>query len=258
MKRRNFEKEISTAIFEAHARRFSQCLESDVVICGAGPSGLLCAKRLAMKGLRVTILEKRLAPGGGIWGGAMGMPEIVVEEDDGPILKELGIDHFRTGNGLLLTSAFELAAALIHQSLKAGATIMNLVYLEDLVVKEKRIAGVVANRTFIGENLPVDPITIECEAVVDATGHEAVAAALLAKRGLLGKPKGDGIMNARSGEDFVVEKTGPVYPGLYLSGMSVCSYYGGPRMGPIFGGMLKSGLKAAEQILKCRYRKNTK
>ena len=134
--------------------------------------------------------------------------------------------------------------------MKAGASIMNLVYLEDLVVKDRKIAGVVANRTFIGENLPVDPITIECRAVVDATGHEAVAAALLAKRNLLGKPKGDGIMNARSGEDFVVEKTGAVYPGLYLSGMSVCSYYGGPRMGPIFGGMLKSGLKAAELVLK--------
>ncbi|HNQ77403.1 MAG TPA: sulfide-dependent adenosine diphosphate thiazole synthase [Acidobacteriota bacterium] len=250
MKRKNFEREISTAIFEAHARRFGKCLESDVVICGAGPSGLLCARQLAMKGVRVTLLEKRLAPGGGIWGGAMGMPEIVVEENDSPILKDLDIGHSRTGDGLLLTSAFELAAALIHQAMKAGASIMNLVYLEDLVVKDRKIAGVVANRTFIGENLPVDPITIECRAVVDATGHEAVAAALLAKRNLLGKPKGDGIMNARSGEDFVVEKTGAVYPGLYLSGMSVCSYYGGPRMGPIFGGMLKSGLKAAELVLK--------
>lgn len=30
-------------------------------------------------GFKVTILEKRLAPGGGIWGGGMGMPDVVVE-----------------------------------------------------------------------------------------------------------------------------------------------------------------------------------
>jgi len=35
-----------------------------------------------------------------------------------------------------------------------------------------------------------------------------------------------------------------------VAGMSANAAFGGPRMGPIFGGMLLSGRKAAEMILK--------
>jgi len=49
-------------------------------------------------------------------------------------------------------------------------------------------------------------------------------------------------------EKLVVEKTGMVVPGLYVTGVAVCTVYGLPRMGPIFGGMLMSGRKVAEII----------
>lgn len=245
-----FDIEISSAIFESFTKKFSKSIKSDVVIAGAGPSGLFCAGILAKKGLKVAILEKRLAPGGGIWGGAMGMPEIILEKDTEAILKELHIKATNAGNNLLVASAFELSAALILYAIKSGAIIHNLTYLEDLVVIKKKVCGVVVNKTFIGENLPIDPITLECHAVVDATGHEAQAANLLSKRGLVKEKRGDGVMDALSGEDFVVKNSGSIFPGLYLTGMSVCSYYGGPRMGPIFGGMLKSGEKTAFTVLK--------
>jgi thiamine thiazole synthase len=57
-------------------------------------------------------------------------------------------------------------------------------------------------------------------------------------------------MNAEIGEKAVVENTREVYPGLVAAGMCANTVYGAHRMGPIFGGMLLSGKKAAEIILK--------
>ncbi len=251
----SYEAQVSRAIAESYTDRFLRHLESDAIIVGAGPSGLVCAWRLAQKGFKVTILEKRLAPGGGIWGGGMGMPDVVVEESISPLLAELHVQYKKAGNGLLVAGAAELAAALVLAALRSGAALFNLTYLEDLVVKKGRVAGAVANRTLMGDSLPIDPITLEGSAVVDATGHEAVAAKVLARRGLIkGEAVGEGPMDAAAAESFVVEKTGACYPGLYLAGMSVCSFYGGPRMGPVFGGMLLSGEKTAQIVLEDLHR----
>jgi thiamine thiazole synthase len=57
-------------------------------------------------------------------------------------------------------------------------------------------------------------------------------------------------MDVALSEDLVVEKTGEIFPGLYAVGMSVATVFGIPRMGPTFAGMLFSGRKAAEQIIK--------
>ena len=94
----------------------------------------------------------------------------------------------------------------------------------------------------------VDPVALEAKVVVDATGHDAVVAAFLARRGLLDVP-GCGAMWVDQSEDAVVERTGEVYAGLVATGMAVSSLYGLPRMGPTFGGMLLSGEKAAAKVL---------
>jgi thiamine thiazole synthase len=60
---------------------------------------------------------------------------------------------------------------------------------------------------------------------------------------------GEKSMEAAQGELQTVENTREVYPGLYVSGMAANAVYGGYRMGPVFGGMLLSGRKAAEEIL---------
>ena len=41
-------------------------------------------------------------------------------------------------------------------------------------------------------------------------------------------------------------ETGEIYPGLVIAGMSVTETHGLARMGPTFGSMLFSGMKAAE------------
>jgi ribulose 1,5-bisphosphate synthetase/thiazole synthase len=63
-----------------------------------------------------------------------------------------------------------------------------------------------------------------------------------------GRITGQGAMNVAAGEQFVAERAGKVCEGLYVSGMAVCVVFGGPRMGPIFGGMLLSGRRVAELV----------
>ncbi|HOK46021.1 MAG TPA: sulfide-dependent adenosine diphosphate thiazole synthase [Bryobacteraceae bacterium] len=241
---------ISKAIVESYYRKLADRIESDVIIAGAGPSGLVAASCLAGAGKRVTIIEKRLSPGGGIWGGAMGMNQVVVQKEALPILEAACI-RFVPQDGLYVADAAELACGLCIQALRAGAVLLNLVTLEDLCVRDNRVTGIVANRTTIAGALPVDPLVLSAGAVIDATGHDAAAVQHLRKRGLLDAAlaPGEGPMYAAAGESFVVERVAEVYPGLWVTGMSVCTTFGGPRMGPIFGGMLLSGKRVAEMIL---------
>ncbi len=53
-------------------------------------------------------------------------------------------------------------------------------------------------------------------------------------------------MWAEVAEREVIENTREVYPGLIVAGMAAAAVFGSPRMGPIFGGMLLSGRKAAK------------
>lgn len=248
------ESAISRAILEAHHEKLARSLASDVVIVGAGPAGLTAAAELARAGRRVTVIEKRLAVGGGIWGGGMGMNDVVVQEEALPVLEQAGVRVRAREGGLYVADAIELACALCLDALRAGATVLNLVTLEDVCVHEARVTGVVVNRTTLYGALPVDPVALMAAEVVDASGHDAVAVEKLASRGLLELPAprgriGDGPMDAAAAERFVVDRTGEIFPGLWVAGMSVCAAYGGPRMGPIFGGMLLSGRRVAELIL---------
>lgn len=248
------EVEISKAILSTYHEALSDRLASDVIIVGAGPSGMMAAIYLAREGLKVTLLEKRLSPGGGIWGGSMGMSKVAVQSDALALLDELGVARDLRSEDLYAVDAIELAAALCLKTVQAGAALFNLLTVEDVCVHGQRVTGVVVNRTTIAGELPVDPITFSARAVLDATGHEAAVVETLRQRRLLtdspvAAQSGEGPMDASSGEAFVVKNAGEVFPGLWVSGMSVCATLGGPRMGPIFGGMLLSGKRVAGLIV---------
>jgi thiamine thiazole synthase len=242
------ETDISRAIIDEYTNRLSEHLENDVVIVGAGPAGLAAAYYLAGAGAKTTVVEKKLSVGGGIWGGAAGYNVVTLE--DKQILDEIGVTTKKQGQ-LYTADAIEFATALAYRAKKAGAEIFNLIEAEDIVIKQETVKGVVVNSAsarMLG--LHVDPFCICSKYVVDATGHPAALVSMLKKTKpeLFPKPLQEYFMNVEESEAGVVEKTGEVFPGLYAAGMAVCDTYNLPRMGPIFGGMLKSGKKVAQLI----------
>ena len=240
--------DISRAIVEEYNRRLLEHLENDVVIVGAGPAGLTASYYLSKSGVKTTVLEKRLSTGGGIWGGAAGYNVVTFEDKD--ILDEIGVAA-REQNNLYVADAIEFATALGYKAKKAGAEIFNLIEAEDIILKKDIVEGVVVNDTNARmAGLPVDPFCISSKCLIDATGHPADVVNMLKRRRpqLIPKELGESFMDVEKSEAGVVEKTGEIYPGLYVAGMSVCSTFNLPRMGPIFGGMLKSGKKAADLI----------
>ena len=241
--------EVSRLIMRDYFDLIEDSLESDVIIVGGGPSGLVAAYTLAEQGKKVTIMEKRISPGGGIWGGGKGFNRVVLEPDVADILREIDVKA-KEKDGYLVISSVLLASALIKKAVESGVTLLNLFAIEDVYFDENRaLAGVVVNDTaYKMMNFPIDPLTFRSEVVMDSTGHEAVVVNCLAKRGIV-EIKGEDTMNAQMGEEGVVDGTREVYPGLIITGMACAQFFGTPRMGPIFGGMLLSGKKAAEIAL---------
>jgi len=248
------EKEITRAILSGFIKELDEHVESDVIIVGGGPSGLMAGKELAGKGLKTLIVERNNYLGGGFWLGGYLMNKVTFRAPSQKILDELGVPYENFNKGLYVTEGPHACSKLIGSACDAGVKILNMTSVDDIVLREKnRVSGVVINWTPVSR-LPreltcVDPIALESKFVIDASGHDAIVVKKLEERGLL-KITGMGAMWVEKSEDAVVEKTGEVHPGLIVTGMAVSTTYGLPRMGPTFGAMLLSGKKAAEIVNK--------
>ncbi len=248
---------ISSAIIRKFSEKLLSGLTLDVAIVGGGPSALVAAHDLAKKGIRVGIFERKLAPGGGTWGGGMLFNEVVVQDDALAILDDFNIAHAALENapGYHTLDSVEMASGLIFGAMKAGTTMFNSVSVEDIVFKNGKVNGLVINWTPVERlGMHVDPLTVISECVLDGTGHpsEIMNLAVGKAKIQLDTPTG-GIIGEKpmwvdSGEASTVENTREYFPGLFACGMSANNVMGGYRMGPIFGGMLMSGRKAAKLI----------
>lgn len=246
------ENQITRAILDDFQNNFKDYLNSEVIVIGAGPSGLMAARELAKEGTKVLVVESNNYLGGGFWIGGFLMNTLTFRAPAQDVLEEIGIPYKEVEPGLFTSSGPHACSKLILSACETGVKFLNMAKFDDVVLREgNRVSGVVINWTPISA-LPrqitcVDPIGIETKVVVDASGHDAAVTKSLAKRELL-KIKGFSGMFVERSEDLVVDYTQEVYPGLVVCGMAVAEVFGLPRMGPTFGGMLLSGKKAADII----------
>jgi thiazole biosynthesis enzyme len=246
---------ISKAIIESYFKEIVDNLESDVIICGAGPSGLYASYYLSREGFKVVVFERNLRPGGGMPGGGMMFNKIVIQEEAKPILDELKINTAHYRENYYVASSLETTGVLLSQAVKSGAHIFNCISVEDVLLYETKVQGVVINwSSTVEAGLHVDPLTARSSFVVDASGHAAEVAQLVSQKSggkLLtstGELMGEKPMWAEKGEKTILANTKEIFPHLYVCGMAANAVFGGPRMGPVFGGMLLSGQKVARLV----------
>lgn len=246
---------VTSGIIERYFCKLKENLCVDCAIVGGGPSGLLASILLARAGKRVAVFERKLAPGGGIWGGAMLFNEVVIQANSKHLLDNLNIACRALKADYFTVDAVELSAGLIYHAVHSGVAIFNSVTVADVVVHSNQVCGVVINWTPVDRlDMHVDPLVVMARTVLDGTGHPSELANLVTNKADLalktvdGKVQGERPMWMNSGERTTVENTCEIYPGLFASGMAANNVFGGFRMGPIFGGMLLSGEKVATLI----------
>lgn len=250
------EKKVSKGIISTYFNKLERNLDLDVAIVGGGPSGIVAAYYLAKAGLKVAQFDRKLSPGGGMWGGAMMFNQIVVQKEALPIVKEFGVNVEPYEDELYVMDSVESTSALLYRAVHAGATVFNCYSVEDVVYKNNAVSGVVVNWTpVLREGMHVDPLNIMAKCVIDGTGHDSEICKTVARKNGVrlntetGAVIGERSLDVIAGEDEVVRGTKEIYPGLYVCGMAASAVSGTPRMGPIFGGMLMSGKKVADLIV---------
>ena len=172
------EKEVTKAIVQGFSQEFEEYIDSDVIVVGAGPSGLVAAKDIEKKKNKIKNEKKMNYLGGGFWIGGYLMNKVTVRAPGQEVLDEIEVPYKEVEPGLYVSDGPYACSKLIAMTCEAGAKIRNMTMFDDLVYRENgRVAGIVMNWTPIA-NMPkeitcLDPIAIESQLVIDANGHDA-------------------------------------------------------------------------------------
>ncbi|KAL3438818.1 thiamine thiazole synthase [Aspergillus tetrazonus] len=266
------ESQVSRAMTRRYFQDLDRYAESDVVIVGAGSCGLSTAYVLAKArpDLKIAIIEASVSPGGGAWLGGQLFSAMVMRRPAELFLNELGVPYEEDPdmpNYVVVKHASLFTSTLLSKVLSfPNVKLFNATCVEDLVTRpgpngnaqEVQIAGVVTNWTLVtlhhDDHSCMDPNTINAPVIISTTGHDGPFGAFSAKRLVsmttidkLGGMRG---LDMNSAEDAIVKNTREVTKGLIIGGMELSEIDGFNRMGPTFGAMVLSGVKAAEEALR--------
>ncbi|KAF4629448.1 hypothetical protein G7Y89_g8698 [Cudoniella acicularis] len=239
------ESQVSRAMTRRYFNDLDTYAESDIVIVGAGSCGLSTAYMLgkARPDLKIAIIEASPADA---------------------FLTDLGVPFEDEGDFVVVKHAALFTSTLLSKVLSfPNIKLFNATAVEDLITRTTatgglRIAGVVTNWTLVtmhhDDQSCMDPNTINAPLVISTTGHDGPFGAFCVKRLVsmqqiekLGGMRG---LDMNTAEDAIVKGTREVVPGLIVGGMELSEVDGANRMGPTFGAMALSGVKAAEEALK--------
>lgn len=263
------ESQVSRAMTRRYFTDLDSYAESDIVIVGAGSCGLSSAYCLAKArpDLKIAIVEAGVAPGGGAWLGGQLFSAMVMRKPADAFLREVGVPYEDDGpeaNFVVVKHAALFTSTVLSKVLQfPNVKLFNATAVEDLITRSDgqggiRIAGVVTNWTLVSmhhdDQSCMDPNTINAPVIISTTGHDGPFGAFCAKRlvsmGSLSALGGMRGLDMNLAEDAIVKGTREVAPGLIIGGMELSEVDGANRMGPTFGAMALSGVKAAEEALR--------
>lgn len=260
------ESTVSRAMTSRYFKDLDQYAESDVVIIGAGSCGLSTAYILAKArpDISIAIIEAGVAPGGGAWLGGQLFSAMVMRKPADKFLDQLEVPYEDEGDYVVVKHAALFTSTLLAKVVACpNIKLFNATAVEDLITRREedgtvRIAGVVTNWTLVSmhhhDQSCMDPNTINAKVVISTTGHDGPFGAFSVKRlvsmGSIEKLGGMRGLDMGSAEDAIVKGTREVTPGLVVGGMELSEVDGANRMGPTFGAMVLSGVKAAEETIR--------
>src|SRR3989304_9791828 len=85
------EADITRSIAREFYKEFDELSASDVIVIGGGPSGLVCARELALQGYKTHLVEQMNHLGGGFWSGGYLMSKAAIAWPARAILLKLGV-----------------------------------------------------------------------------------------------------------------------------------------------------------------------
>jgi thiamine thiazole synthase len=127
-------------------KNFLDYVESDVIIIGAGPSGLVAAKKLAENGVKTLIVESNNYLGGGFWIGGYLMNKLTISEPGQRILDEIGAPYKKVQDGLYMADGPHACSKLIVAAMDAGVKVINMTKFDDVVVRDVKVADLIIKK----------------------------------------------------------------------------------------------------------------